>query len=37
MINKYIMQNIFTYQESKEELYLKEEIKKYENQKFGLE
>lgn len=31
------MQNIFTYQESKEELYLKEEIKKYENQKFGLE
>ena len=37
MINNYIVQNIFTYQESKEELDLKEEIKKYENQKFGLE
>lgn len=37
MINTYIMQNIFTYQESKEELDLKKEIKKYENQKFGLE
>lgn len=37
MINKYIVQNIFSLQESKEELGLKEEIKKYENQKFGLE
>ena len=37
MINKYIVQNIFSSQESKEELDLKEEIKKYENQKFGLE
>ena len=37
MINNYIMQNIFSVQESKEELGLKEEIKKYENQKFGLE
>lgn len=37
MINKYIVQNIFSSQESKEELDLKEEIKKYESQKFGLE
>lgn len=37
MINKYIVQNIFSSQESKEELDLKKEIKKYENQKFGLE
>lgn len=37
MINNYIVQNIFSSQESKEELDLKKEIKKYENQKFGLE
>ena len=37
MINNYIVQNIFSFQESKEELGLKEEIKKYENQKFELE
>ena len=37
MINNYIVQNIFTPQESKEELGLKEEIKKCENQKFELE
>ena len=37
MINNYIVQNIFSVQEAKEELGLKEEIKKYENQKFDLE
>ena len=37
MINNYIVQNIFSFQESKEELGLKEEIKKYENKKFGIE
>ena len=37
MINNYIVQNIFSVQESKEELGLKEKIKKCENQKFELE
>lgn len=33
MINNYIVQNIFSFQESKEELGLKEKIKKCENQR----